>query len=325
MKDSTIALFCCLDDFAKLFEDWERHHLLPSSRQRWRHGKLSLGEMLFIMVLFHISPYKDFKHFWFYGLRHQYRDCFGELPSYSRFVRLMPRLLLPLYMLLHYFRGEQTGIYFADSTKLAVCHNARISRNRVFRGLAKRGRMPWAGSCKDDRKPLEALTAALQGKVFADKGYLSKTLLERLWQRGLHLVTIIRRNMKNYLMPLLNKLLLRKRFIIETLFNKLESGMGLEHTRHRSPLMPWSILSPAWRLTPWPNPREPLPTAAPSPSPTAQAFPDLIRNWGYVSGHSPRLHRHAASFQNATASPSSSVSSHHHVPFYYSSLMVALR
>ena len=90
--------------------------------------------MLFIMMLFHISPYKDFKHFRFYGLRHQYRDCFGELPSYSRFMRPMPRLLL------HYFRGEQTGIYFADSTKPAFCHNARISRNRVFRGLAKRGR-----------------------------------------------------------------------------------------------------------------------------------------------------------------------------------------
>ena len=63
MKDSAIALFCCLDDFAKLFKKWERHHLLPSSRQRWRPDKLSLGEMLFIMVLFHISPYKDFKHF----------------------------------------------------------------------------------------------------------------------------------------------------------------------------------------------------------------------------------------------------------------------
>ena len=80
------------------------------------------------------------------------------------------------------------------------------------------------------------MTAALQGKVFADKGYLSKALLERLWQRGLHLITSIRRNMKNYPMPLLDKLLLRKRFIIETLFNKLESGMGLEHIRHRSPI-----------------------------------------------------------------------------------------
>ena len=257
MRDSTIALFCCLDDFAQLFEEWERYHLIPSSRQRRRGGKLSLAEMLFIMVLFHVSAYKDFKHFWLYGLRRQYRDCFGELPSYSRFVRLKPRLLLPFYLLLH-FRGQKTGIYFADSTKLAVCHNARINRNRVFQGLAKRGRstMGWFFGFKlhllinhkgqivafritdgssDDRKPLEALTTALEGKVFADKGYLSKSLLERLWQRGLHLVTGIRRNMKNYLMPLLDKVLLRKRFIIETLFDKLKSTMGLEHTRHRSP------------------------------------------------------------------------------------------
>ena len=89
---------------------------------------------------------------------------------------------------------------------------------------------------RDDRKPLEDMTAALQGKIFADKGYVSKWLLERLWQRGLHLVTSIRRNMKNYLIPLLDKVLLRKRFIIETLFDKLKSSMGLEHTRHRSPV-----------------------------------------------------------------------------------------
>ena len=259
MTDSTVALFCCLDDFAKLVEAWEHHQLLPASGQRRRRGKLCLGELLFIMVLLPVSAYKDFKHFRLYGIRQQYRDCFGELPSYSRFVSLLPRLLLPFYLLLHYCRGEETGIYFTEGAKLAVCHNGRINRNRVFRGLAKRGRstMGWFFGFKlhvlinhkgqivafkatagntDDRQPLEAMSAALQGKVFADKGYLSKSLLLRLWQRGLHLVTGIRRNMKNYLMPMLDKLLLRKRFIIETLFDKLKSHMGLEHTRHRSPI-----------------------------------------------------------------------------------------
>ena len=87
-----------------------------------------------------------------------------------------------------------------------------------------------------DRHPLAALTDGLQGKVFGDKGYISKEMMQQLWQRGLHLITGIRRDMKNHLMPLMDKLLLRKRFIIETLFHKLKSHMGLEHTRHRSPV-----------------------------------------------------------------------------------------
>jgi len=132
MSLSTVALFCCLDDFACLYEIWERENFIPSPRRRNRQGKLSLGEMLFIMVLFHLSAYKDFKHFWLYGVEHEYRSYFGELPSYGRFVSLMPRLFMPLCLLLHSLREEQTGIYFIDSTKLAVCHNARSSRNRVL-------------------------------------------------------------------------------------------------------------------------------------------------------------------------------------------------
>ena len=96
MNTSIIALFCCIADFAKVFEDCERKQLIPTHRKRMRSGKLSLGEMLFIMVLFHVSPFKNFKTFWHFGINQKYRDCFGDLPSYGRFVTLMPRLLVPL-------------------------------------------------------------------------------------------------------------------------------------------------------------------------------------------------------------------------------------
>jgi len=259
MSLSTTALFCCLDDFAKTFEQWERHELIPGNRKRNRPGKLTLGEMLFIMVLFHLSPFKDFKNFRHYGIEQKYRDYFGELPSYGRFVALMPRLFAPFCLLVHTMRGEKTGLYIADSTKLAVCRNPRISRNRVFEGLAARGKstMGWFYGFKlhvvmnnkgelmainitpgneEDRAALARMVDGLKGKLFGDKGYISKDLFARLWKQGLQLITGIRKNMKNYLMPMLDKLLLRKRFIIETLFDKLKSEMGLEHSRHRSPV-----------------------------------------------------------------------------------------
>ena len=84
------------------------------------------GEMLFIMVLFHISPYKDFKHFQLYGISHQYRHCFGQLPSYSRFVRLMPRLLLPLYMLLRHCSGNAMGWFFGFKLHLLINHKGQL-------------------------------------------------------------------------------------------------------------------------------------------------------------------------------------------------------
>src|SRR3954449_12798627 len=74
----------------------------------------------------------------------------------------------------------------------------------------------------------------LAGKLYADKGYIGRELFHKLWRRGLHLITSIRRNMRNYLMPLADKIMLRKRFVIETVLDTLKSEMGLEHSRHRS-------------------------------------------------------------------------------------------
>ena len=257
MAIDTTALYCCLDDFCKVFADWEAHRLIASEQTRQRTGKLSRSEMLFIVVLFHLSPYKHFKAFYLYGIGHQHRACFGAMPHYDRFVSLMPRLFVPLMVLLHSLNGEQTGIYFVDSTKLAVCHNRRIDRHKVFDGLAARGRtsMGWFYGLKlhfvinhkgqimalkitpgntADSTVLDEITQTLAGKIYADKGYIGRELFSKLWQRGLHLITGIRRNMRNYLMPLADKLMLRKRFVIETVLDTLKSEMGLEHSRHRS-------------------------------------------------------------------------------------------
>jgi transposase len=258
MSVDVTALYCCLDDFCKLFEEWEEHRLIPSETTRQRTGKLSRAEMLLIMVLFHLSPFKNFKAFYLYGVGHQHRACFGDLPHYDRFVSLVPRLFVPLTVLLHSLGGEQTGVYFADSTKLAACHNRRIGRHKVFDGLAARGKtsMGWFYGLKPhlvinhkgqvvalritpgntaDSTVLDPMTRRLAGKLYADKGYIGQELFERLWRRGLHLITSIRRNMRNHLIPLADKAMLRKRFLIETVLDTLKSEMGLEHSRHRSP------------------------------------------------------------------------------------------
>lgn len=261
MSVDITALYCCLDDFVRLYEEWERHQLIDTGRKRRREGKFSLSEMLLVMVLFHTDSFKNFKYFYIYGIGHKYRNCFAEIPTYERFVALQHRLFAPLSVLLHMLttQNEKTGLYVVDSSALKVCHNKRIARHRVFDGLAERGKstMGWFFGFKlhmiinhkgaimgvhitpgnvDDRVPLAKLTAGLKGILLADKGYISKEWFEKLWKKGLHILVGIRKNMKNYLLPMFDKLLLRKRFIIETIFGILKQDMGLEHSRHRSPI-----------------------------------------------------------------------------------------
>ena len=122
------ALYCCLDDFCQVFEAWETHRLIPSPTTRQRSGKLSRPEMLFIVVLFHLSPHKNFKTFYLYGIGHQHRACFGDLPHYDRFVSLMPRLFVPLMVLLHSLSGERTGVYFADPRGFDPCVRSETAK-----------------------------------------------------------------------------------------------------------------------------------------------------------------------------------------------------
>ena len=134
------ALYCCLDDFCQVFEAWETHRLIPSPTTRQRSGKLSRPAMLFIVVLFHLSPYKNFKTFYLYGIGHQHRACFGDRPHYDRFVSLMPRLFVPLMVLLHSLSGEQTGVSFAlqaSSLSATIAASTAIACSTAWPRAAK--------------------------------------------------------------------------------------------------------------------------------------------------------------------------------------------
>ena len=141
-----IAMFCEIDDFCKWFEPLYTHRLLQSGqRQRCRQSELALSEILTIIVFFHASHYRTFKQYYTEDVATHLRPYFPTLVSYSRFVELMPRALVPLCGYLHTRKGRCTGITFVDSTSLAVCHNRRSNRPKVFDGYATRGKssMGW--------------------------------------------------------------------------------------------------------------------------------------------------------------------------------------
>lgn len=257
MMNHIDLLFCCIDDFCKIFCQYEENHLISNGCARNRQPRMSLSERLTIAILYHSSEYKNFKYFYKSFILTR-PDLFPNPLSYNRFVELMPRLTTPLAMVIHLLKGEETGTYFIDATKLQICHNKRTSSNKVFKGMAVMGKSSygWFMGFKlhiiinnigeimavkitrgnvDDRVPVEELTADLTGKIFADKGYIDKKLWLRLWKKSLHLIHGIRKNMINYLMPLEDKVNLRKRSLVETVFGIMKNVFNLEHTRHRSP------------------------------------------------------------------------------------------
>lgn len=247
-------LFCSIDDFCKQFTPTWKKKLIGSSRGP--SCSLHLSEILTILILFHQSNFRTFKHFYFH-LQKIFSKEFPNLLSYSRFVRIEKRVFIPLFAYLLSRKGKVTGISFIDATSIAVCKNKRIRRNKVFKGLAKRGKTTsgWFFGFKlhlivndkgeilsflltpgnvSDVTPVEKLSKGITGKLFGDKGYISNFLFKKLYKNSLKLFTTLRSNMKNKFIPLMDKILLRKRSIIETINDQLKNISQIEHSRHRS-------------------------------------------------------------------------------------------
>jgi hypothetical protein len=258
--DSLLELYCDVDDFCQVFLPfWNQQQLASGEKQRQRARSLSISEIMTILIAFHQSHYRDFKAYYAQLVLKSWCSEFPTLVSYTRFVEYIPSVLVPLIV---YLRtcclGECSGISFIDSTSLDVCLNQRIHCHKVFTGLAARGQtsMGWFFGFKlhlvvndrgeilrfcitpgnvDDRKPVPSLAKHLFGKLFGDKGYISQTLAKSLWEMfDIQLITKLRKNMKNQLMTMTDRILLRRRAIIETIIDQLKNISQIEHSRHRS-------------------------------------------------------------------------------------------
>jgi transposase len=254
-------LFCYVDDWTQEFEpQWQQKLLSNGVTRPVRAKSLCLSEIMTILIAFHQNHYRNFKHFYLNYVQQYWHSAFPKLPSYHRFIEWIPSTIIPLCVYLKHCFGHGTGISFIDSTKIQLCHNRRISRHKVFQGLAARGKtsVDWFFGFKlhlvvnelgeiinmkltpgnvDDRKPVVELLKELWGKVFGDRGYVSQKLATKLLEDfGIEFFAKPKRNMKNKLMRLHDKLLSRKRSIIENVNDQLKNVSQIEHTRHRSPV-----------------------------------------------------------------------------------------
>ncbi len=188
------------------------------NKRRKKHC-ISSSELITLIVYYHESGYGTFK--WFYQ-RHvlkQLTDAFPKAPSYNRFIELLPDIIVPLTNFMQTRCGKSEGIAFVDSTPLCVCKNIRIPRHKTFKDDAQRGKSStgWFYGFKlhiivddrgeilsfalirgnvDDRKPVPKLSKNIVGKLFGDRGYISKKLTELLATDDVELITTLKKNMK---------------------------------------------------------------------------------------------------------------------------------
>lgn len=253
-----INLFCVVDDFCNIFEPkWNKHLLETNIKKRIRRSRLTTSEIMTIIILFHQICYRNFKTFYIEHVSNYLSKDFPKLVSYNRFVELTKSVIVPLCFFTRLLIGKKTGIYFIDSMLIKACHIKREKQNKVFKGIAKKAKssVGWFFGFKlhliinnrgeimafkltagnvDDRKVAPDLTTNLVGKLFGDKGYIGKELFEKLFDNGIQLITRLKKNMKNKLMPIVDKILLRRRGIIESVNDQLKNISQIEHTRHRS-------------------------------------------------------------------------------------------
>lgn len=251
------TLFCTVHDFWKKFEPIWNVSIIGSPPKRL--PSLCMSEVMAILILFHASGYREFKRFYLYEICVHLKKEFPKAPSYTQFLALQKRSIMPMFCFCNSLKGNCSGISFIDSTSLEVCHIKRALSNRVFKGIARKGKTTkgWFYGLKlhlvineygellswvltpgnvNDRTPIFDLLKGLYGKLFGDRGYISQELMDQLFDLGIQLITKIKKNMKNKFMCMIDKVLLKKRGLVDSVIGQLKHISQIEHTRHRSPV-----------------------------------------------------------------------------------------
>lgn len=257
-----VEIYVNCDDFFKYFLKTYNQQQIGKNQKATRSPSLSPSEIMSICIYYHMSGYKNFQYYYQDIVLKHLQNDFPQIVSYPRFIALMPRVFPLLVLYLNLYRiGEETGIYYADSKKLPVCDNRRIYQNKVFKGIADRGKSStgWfygfkvflvvnqygqimkamfsKGSKADNNLEwMLELFQSFKGLMFTDKGFISAKGFEILYNKGLKLITGVRSNMKNKLVNLIEKKLHKKRGMIEAVNDILMTVCDIDHTRHRNPI-----------------------------------------------------------------------------------------
>ena len=129
-----VELFCDVDDFCKVFiPQWHQQQLNDGQVKRQRKGRMTESEIMTIIISFHMSNHRDFKNYYKGFVAQFYKSAFPNLLSYTRFIELMPTVLVPLCSYFTTLTGKPTGIEFIDSTSIKVSHNWRIPSHKTFK------------------------------------------------------------------------------------------------------------------------------------------------------------------------------------------------
>jgi hypothetical protein len=258
------TIFCRIDDFFKFYQKYIAAKELPPIHGGAlcpRKKQMTPSEIMAVLVYYAASS-NDIKHFKaFYAYKkNELQSAFPGLVSYERMIELKEEVLLPLTAFLLSILSKCTGTSFIDSSKLEACHIKRAGSHKVLRGIAKRGKssMGWfygtkihlavnekgelinllltSGNVADNNHGvIRHMTSNMFGKLFGDKGYiLDPQFWREIYDHGVHIIHGLRKNMKQRLMTFFDKIMLRKRGIVESVFSICKERMALQYTRARS-------------------------------------------------------------------------------------------